>query len=100
MASTPIFVGSGKGYLRVGERAVLGLVGIFVIIRIVGGEVDTRETLEGGEEGGEHGGADPASDLSQILARDQAGAILVLSLESIGLTRFEEDDFFTASLVG
>ncbi|KAK4758575.1 hypothetical protein SAY87_019876 [Trapa incisa] len=41
-----------------GEGPVVGLLFIIVVV-VCGGEVDTREALERGEEGRRHSGADP-----------------------------------------
>jgi hypothetical protein len=60
-----------------GERAVLGLVSVVVVVGVGGGEVDSGEALERGKEGGGHRGAHPARHLVQLLPRYDAVVVVL-----------------------
>lgn len=50
------------------EGVVLGEACVVVVVRVGGGDVDTREAFEGREESGRNSGANPAGRLVQLLS--------------------------------
>ncbi|KAK8693639.1 hypothetical protein V6N13_071213 [Hibiscus sabdariffa] len=56
------------------ERAII--TGVFILIKIGGAEINTGAALQGCEKCSGHAGADPTSHAINLVARDEAAAVV------------------------